>query len=301
MANYDVQLLELKEKAERAAKLRELLELMKRQRSSLTYAASRAQRKQQEEQADVDRMKSGISGFFSRLSGNYEARMDQEVSECLEASMELTQAQQELKELKAQQAAYQQELEELLPFEEAYHTRIRTLYEELKSSGTPEGTQAVVLEERLNTVVSQLARLRIALQECQNLEGKAGDTMRGLVMMQTQYEQQRTMASFNDYRHRRRSMDQLREELLADQQNAALGIQVPMNRLYQELSELQVEEAEILEMSVGEGNVTEARVRLSHAEKAVAEKIAALEQEEQELRQRLDAISEGIAQRQVEV
>ncbi len=298
MGDYDQQLIELKQKAERAAKLRELLELMRRQRSSLSYTVSRAKTKQEEEQADVDHMKSGLSGFLSKLAGDYDLRMDKEVFECLEASMELEQAQRELEELKAQQAAYQQELDELLPFEEAYHTRIRTLYEDLRASGTSDGTRAIVLEERLKTVESALTRLAKAKIECTNLEEKAGRSAHSMLQMQTTYEQQSLLLAIRgkNYHRRQQRREDLLEAFRGDRQNEELAIQVPLNHLYKELEDLQVEGAEILQLQISSGNMTEARARLSLALTKIEDRISALTREKQSLREELDRIIEGVAQ-----
>ncbi len=177
MGGYDQQLLELRQQAKRAKKIRELLALMETQYRSLEYDMTRKRRKQRAEQDDVDRMKNGVTGFFSRLTGSYRTEMNREVEECLAASMEYEDAVQAFRKLCDQRDAYQAELEELLPFETAYQTRIRSLSEELKVSGTPEGTRLIVLEEAQQESETRAAAIKWALNECDYLMGRVRGEM----------------------------------------------------------------------------------------------------------------------------
>ena len=164
MSYYDEQLLELQKQIARKKRLESELKDLHKQQKELAAKVRELEKQKMSEQADVDRLEGrSLTAFFYNVVGKMDEKLDQERKEAYAAAVKYDVAANELSAVEYDIQRYEAELQKLQGCELRYERTLQRKLEAVKTSGIPEATEIIQLEEHIAFLENQKIELNEAI------------------------------------------------------------------------------------------------------------------------------------------
>ncbi len=181
MILFDETLYELKQKSSRKTHLKAALNDLFDQRRELDKNRFSLKCEKMKEQADVDKLKNpSLTGFFYRLTGQFDERLTQEEKEAYEATLRYDTILRDLESLDHKIKTLQNELSSLEQIEKDYTLALKEKKEAIKNSSSQDAEAILILEQKIATLESQEKEIREAIYAGNNALRSANDVLHNL-------------------------------------------------------------------------------------------------------------------------
>lgn len=164
MTSFDTRLNELREQMAKKTHLEHVLDDLDKQRIELKRKVIQLESVKITEEKDVEKLEgASLSGFFYKISGKKEEKLEKERAEAIGARLKYVEACAELQTLDDEIASIQRELEQIQVSEEEYEKVWLAKQEYIKMTNTPAAEELCKLEEQLTFFVRQENELQEAI------------------------------------------------------------------------------------------------------------------------------------------
>ncbi|MBQ4523741.1 MAG: hypothetical protein IJA10_12425 [Lachnospiraceae bacterium] len=181
MTYYDEQLQRLQQQVARKAHLETILRDLHSQKDELEKKVDQLKIEKQKEQTDVDRLEGrSLAAFFYNIAGKKEEKLDKERQEAYAATVKYDSASRELTAIKEDMNRYEGELSTLTGCNERYEQVLKEKAAAVKSSGTPEVSKMLQLEEQINYLENQKKEINEAISAGNEAAGMAEKVLSNL-------------------------------------------------------------------------------------------------------------------------
>ena len=161
---FDGSLSELQQKVALKMQLEVKLSDLQTQRCVFERDVAELRADHRKEQADVDRLEGrSLAKYFYQHFGKLDEKLDDERREAAAAMVKLDAAERELAAVDHQIQQVQAQLQDLYGCEEAYSAALEEKRNAVRSSGTPEASRILRLEEKIAFLESQKREIREAI------------------------------------------------------------------------------------------------------------------------------------------